>query len=205
MERPLGELRLCAVLIDGTPFKDRQMIVALGIGCDGSKTVLGFREGATENATVVGALLSDLIEFGLYHATAVHPRWRQGAACGGAAARGGGRIHSALPGSQETKRGGPLAGRIQSRRAKKTAERIRDGGLRRRQAGTGAVTSGVDGYESERGAQLGGRNGRDAHCSQIARAGAASSDLVQHERDRVCFLHRGDGLPKREAVASRRS
>jgi transposase-like protein len=59
MERPLGELRLCAVLIDGTPFKDRQMIVALGIGCDGSKTVLGLREGATENATVVGSLLSE--------------------------------------------------------------------------------------------------------------------------------------------------
>jgi putative transposase len=65
MERPLGELRLCAMLIDGTPFKDRQMIVALGIGCDGSKTVLGLREGATENAVVVGALLSDLIERGL--------------------------------------------------------------------------------------------------------------------------------------------
>src|SRR5258706_4485209 len=65
MERPLGELNLCAVLIDGTPFKDRQMIVALGIGCDGSKTVLGLREGATENATVLNALLSDLIERGL--------------------------------------------------------------------------------------------------------------------------------------------
>src|SRR5438093_7866136 len=39
MERPLGEL--CAVLIDGAPFKDRQMIVALGIGYDGRKTVLG--------------------------------------------------------------------------------------------------------------------------------------------------------------------
>jgi transposase-like protein len=65
MERPLGELPLCAVLIDGTPFKDRQMIVALGIGCDGGKTVLGLREGATENATVVGALLSDLMERGL--------------------------------------------------------------------------------------------------------------------------------------------
>src|SRR5258708_32379776 len=49
MERPLGELRLCAVLIDGTPFKDRHMIVALGMGCDGTKTVLGLREGATEN------------------------------------------------------------------------------------------------------------------------------------------------------------
>jgi transposase-like protein len=65
MERPLGELQLCAVLIDGTPFKDRQMIVALGIGCDGRKTVLGLREGATENATVVGDLLSELIGRGL--------------------------------------------------------------------------------------------------------------------------------------------
>jgi putative transposase len=69
MERPLDGLRLCAVLIDGTPFKDRQMIVALGIGCDGSKTVLGLREGATENATVVSALLSDLIERGLDFST----------------------------------------------------------------------------------------------------------------------------------------
>jgi putative transposase len=69
MERPLGEMRPCAVLIDGTPFKDRQMIVALGIGCDGCKTVLGLREGATENTTVVGALLSDLIERGLDFST----------------------------------------------------------------------------------------------------------------------------------------
>ena len=69
MERPLGELRLCALLIDGTPFKDRQMIVALGIGCDGRKTVLGLREGATENATVVGALLSDLLARGLDFST----------------------------------------------------------------------------------------------------------------------------------------
>lgn len=65
LERPLGDLKLCAVLVDGTPFKDRQMIVALGIGCDGTKTVLGLREGATENAAVAGALLSDLIERGL--------------------------------------------------------------------------------------------------------------------------------------------
>jgi transposase-like protein len=65
MERPLGELNLCAVLIDGTPFRDRQIIVALGIGCDGRKTVLGLREGATENAAVVNALLGELVERGL--------------------------------------------------------------------------------------------------------------------------------------------
>ena len=60
MERPLGELRLCTVLIDGTPFRDRQMIVALGISTDGRKIVLGLREGATENASVVSTLLQDL-------------------------------------------------------------------------------------------------------------------------------------------------
>jgi len=41
----------------------------LGIGCDGRKTVLGLREGATENTTVVGALLSDLLERGLDFST----------------------------------------------------------------------------------------------------------------------------------------
>jgi putative transposase len=65
LERPLGQLRLCAVLIDGTPFRDRQMIVALGIGCDGKKTVLGLREGATENLAPVNALLGELMERGL--------------------------------------------------------------------------------------------------------------------------------------------
>ena len=69
MERPLGELRLCAVLIDGTPFKDRQMIAALGIGCDGTKTVLGIREGATENTAVVSALLRESVERGLDFST----------------------------------------------------------------------------------------------------------------------------------------
>jgi putative transposase len=69
MERPLGELRLCAVLIDGTPFKDRQMIAALGIGCDGTKTVLGIREGATESTAVVSSLLSELVERGLDFST----------------------------------------------------------------------------------------------------------------------------------------
>jgi putative transposase len=65
MERRLDKLRLCALLIDATPFEGQQMIVALGIGCDGRKTILGLRQGATENTTVVGELLGDLIERGL--------------------------------------------------------------------------------------------------------------------------------------------
>jgi transposase-like protein len=65
MERPLGGLTLCAVVIDGTPLQGSHFIVALGIGQEGRKTVLGFREGATENATVVGELLEDLAKRGL--------------------------------------------------------------------------------------------------------------------------------------------
>lgn len=51
LERRLEKLRLCALLIDATPFAGQQMIVALGIGYDGRKTILGIRQGATENAT----------------------------------------------------------------------------------------------------------------------------------------------------------
>jgi putative transposase len=64
MERRLDKLRFCALLIDATPFEGQQMVAALGIGQDGRKTILGIRQGATENATVVGELLGDLVERG---------------------------------------------------------------------------------------------------------------------------------------------
>lgn len=63
-ERPLGKKKFVALMIDATPFEGQQMVAALGIGCDGSKTILGIRQGATENAAVVGDLLSDLITRG---------------------------------------------------------------------------------------------------------------------------------------------
>jgi transposase-like protein len=65
MERRLEKIKLCALLIDATPFAGQQMVVALGVSHDGRKTILGLRQGATENATVVGELLSDLLERGL--------------------------------------------------------------------------------------------------------------------------------------------
>ena len=65
MERRLDKVRLCALLIDATPFEGQQMVAALGIGEDGRKTILGIRQGATENATVVGELLGDLLDRGL--------------------------------------------------------------------------------------------------------------------------------------------
>src|SRR5450432_3638393 len=65
MESRLDKLRLCALLIDATPFEGQQMVAALRIGQDGRKTILGIRQGATENATVVGELLGDLVNRGL--------------------------------------------------------------------------------------------------------------------------------------------
>ena len=65
MESRLDKLRLCALLIDATPFEGQQMVAALGIGQDGRKMILGIRQGATENATVVGELLGDLVSRGL--------------------------------------------------------------------------------------------------------------------------------------------
>jgi transposase-like protein len=65
MERRLDKVKLCALLIDATPFAGQQMVAALGINQDGRKTILGIRQGATENATVVGELLGDLVNRGL--------------------------------------------------------------------------------------------------------------------------------------------
>ena len=65
MERRRDKLRRCALLIDATPFEGQQLIAALGIGQDGRKTILGLRQGATENATVVSELLGDRCERGL--------------------------------------------------------------------------------------------------------------------------------------------
>src|SRR5438874_6253344 len=65
MERRLEKTRLCALLIDATPFEGQQMVAALGIAQDGRKTILGVRQGATENATVVGELLGELMNRGL--------------------------------------------------------------------------------------------------------------------------------------------
>jgi putative transposase len=65
MERRLDKTRLCALLIDATPFAGQQLVVAMGISQDGRKMILGLRQGATENATVVGELLGDLVNRGL--------------------------------------------------------------------------------------------------------------------------------------------
>lgn len=65
LARRLQAYPLCAMLIDGTPFGDQQLITVLGVTIHGHKRVLGLRQGATENSTVVRQLLADLAERGV--------------------------------------------------------------------------------------------------------------------------------------------
>jgi transposase-like protein len=65
LERSLAGAAIAVMLIDGTIFKGQNLVVAIGIDPTGRKLVLGLRQGATENAAVVGALLGELSERGV--------------------------------------------------------------------------------------------------------------------------------------------
>jgi transposase-like protein len=65
MNRPLADLRLAVIMLDGIELHGRTNIVALGITTEGDKLALGLWDGSTENATVAAALLSDLVDRGL--------------------------------------------------------------------------------------------------------------------------------------------
>lgn len=53
------------VYLDGIQFDQIHVIVALGMDREGHKHVLALREGATENATVIRDLLTDMVARGL--------------------------------------------------------------------------------------------------------------------------------------------
>ena len=65
MNRPLADLRLAVIMLDGIELHGRTNIVALGISTEGDKLALGLWDGSTENATVAAALLADLVDRGL--------------------------------------------------------------------------------------------------------------------------------------------
>lgn len=64
-ERRFDGVRFPAIFIDGVDFDGEMMIVVLGVESDGSKRVLGVRQGATENAVVVRSLIEEMRERGL--------------------------------------------------------------------------------------------------------------------------------------------
>jgi putative transposase len=63
-QRPVPP-HLVALLLDGKSFRGEHLLVALGVDEKGDKHVLGLWRGATENSTVVRALLAGLRERGL--------------------------------------------------------------------------------------------------------------------------------------------
>ncbi|MGE3854655.1 MAG: IS256 family transposase [Planctomycetota bacterium] len=63
--RRLDEHAFVAVFIDGQHFADTAVLCALGVTTDGTKIVLGLRDGASENSDVVRDLLAELEERGL--------------------------------------------------------------------------------------------------------------------------------------------
>lgn len=66
MSRRLDDRRYMVLMIDGVELAEHAVIVVLDIDAGGQKhIILGLREGATENVTVVRELISDLIERGL--------------------------------------------------------------------------------------------------------------------------------------------
>src|SRR5450432_3307980 len=65
MSRPLADVRLAVLMIDGVGLKDHTCVVALGITTGGVKIPLGLWDGSTENKTVTSELLSNLVQRGL--------------------------------------------------------------------------------------------------------------------------------------------
>ena len=65
LTRPLGDLDLPVIMLDGTGMGDHLLVVALGVDEKGYKHVLGVTEGSTESEEVCHGLLRQLVERGL--------------------------------------------------------------------------------------------------------------------------------------------
>ena len=65
LARDLTPLNIKVLMVDGEHLADHLAVVALAITADGTKVPVGLWEGSTENATVVKALLADLVARGL--------------------------------------------------------------------------------------------------------------------------------------------
>src|SRR4051812_521672 len=62
MSRPLVDLRLAVLMLDGIELKGRCCVVALGIDTDGVKQPLWLWDGSPDNAPVATTLLANLME-----------------------------------------------------------------------------------------------------------------------------------------------
>ncbi len=65
LARPIADLDIWAVFIDGIHFGEHVVLCALGVDASGGKHVLGLWEGATENEVACKAMMENLVERGL--------------------------------------------------------------------------------------------------------------------------------------------
>lgn len=65
LSRRFDDVKLLVIYIDGLIFGEYTMVGVVGVDRQGYKHVLGIREGATENAAVVTALLEDIVARGV--------------------------------------------------------------------------------------------------------------------------------------------
>lgn len=65
LSRRFDHLKILIIYIDGVVFGEHAMIGAVGVDSEGHKRVLGIREGATENSTVVTELLQEIAARGV--------------------------------------------------------------------------------------------------------------------------------------------
>lgn len=206
IERPLGDLKLCAVMIDGITFDGETFIVALGIGQDGRKTVLGLRQGATENATVVGELCAELEQRGvdfqqprlyvLDGAKALNVAVKKRA--GEAALLQRCQLHKRrnvlnhLPEEQQPFMEQKLIAAwnmVEHPEARHALDRIHDD---------------LETDQPQRGTKPGRRAGRNPDHSPLARAGEVASDLVLHQSHRIATVGGRGEMRASQEVAGRR-
>ena len=64
-ERPLGDLDLLVIYLDGMVFAQHHIIAAVGADRKGHKHILGLAQGSSENATVCVDLLQDIVKRGV--------------------------------------------------------------------------------------------------------------------------------------------
>jgi len=67
IHRDLSKIEVAVLMVDGVDFAAETCVVAMVITTDGTKIPVGLRHGDTENATLVTALLADLVDRGLDH------------------------------------------------------------------------------------------------------------------------------------------
>jgi len=203
LERPLGGLDLCVLLLDGKEFHDFTLIVALGVDREGRKHVLGLGSGATENSEVCGALLDDLIERGLFEgqALSVHPGRGQGPQEGGDQSVRLEGPDPAMPGAQETQRAEVPAEAVPSDAVAEAASGLGHDGVRQgvQGASQGARLAGVD--QSCGGGESGGRIRGDLDDQPAGPVVAVASAAGDHEHDRELLLAGGRPVPQCETPA----